>query len=196
MKIAGADPGLDGAIVILDSEGKLIESFVMPTFSVDKTVRTATKKRRRITKKKPTKKRATARIERYLDLPTLWNLFETKLKGKVDLFVLEKVHGVQGSGAASSFKFGTNYMALKAFAIASGIPLYEVLPQTWQKPFHKPGMKKLTAKERSMYFYKIYGKSKDIEFKNDHDGLVDAYLMSEWGRRNKAMIMREINATR
>lgn len=182
MKIAAGDPGLSGSIVIIDDKGKILDYFVMPLYSV-------TKDSRKKTKKGELKKR----VERYIDIPALWKLYQERIQGKMDLFIVEDVHGVQGSGAASAFKFGSNYMALYALAVASGIPVKHVTPRTWQKPFHKKGVKELTAKEKSMYYYKVAGSKQGIEFPDDHDGLIDAWLMCEWGRRNLRQILHEVS---
>ena len=181
MIIASADPGLSGAVMLIDENGKILDYFLMPLYSVKKDGR-------KKTKKGELKKR----VEKYIDVATLRDLFEDRLKNKVDVFILENVHGVQGSGVASAFKFGTNYAYLKAFAVANRIPFYEVPPKTWQKPFHKKSVIALTAKEKSMYYYKKIGEKSKIKFPEDHDGLIDAWLIGEWGRRNLNKIFSEI----
>ena len=50
-----------------------------------------------------------------------------------DACYLEKVHAMPGNGVASMFKFGTIYGGLLFTILASGVPLYHVTPQKWQR---------------------------------------------------------------
>ena len=54
---------------------------------------------------------------------------------------MEKVGGIPGQGAASSFNFGKNYGELTMALLAKGISTTHISPAKWQKHFNLSGKK-------------------------------------------------------
>jgi hypothetical protein len=111
MIVVGADPGLDGAIVALDTASGALYVQEMPT---TKTAR----------KSKGDK--------RVIDLPALYLAFEgCKLLG-VTHFIVEEVGGLPGQSASGAFAFGFGAGALRMAAVAVGLAIEPVTPQRWK----------------------------------------------------------------
>jgi crossover junction endodeoxyribonuclease RuvC len=101
--------------------------------------------------------------------------------------VLEKVAARPGQGVCSMFKFGRVYGALQALLAAHQIPSFEVTPQKWQAEMlegipviQKTSGKKDTKKMALLAAQKLFP---SLTIPKKHDGLVDALLIAEWGRR-------------
>lgn len=113
----------------------------------------------------------------------LWNILKTIDKPKMAF--LEHVHATPIWSRSSCFKFGETYGIIKGILTSLSIPYMEVSPQTWQKKMHMGIPGGLKPKERSlMAAHRFFP---DIEFratlgsKNEHDGLIDAALIAQWG---------------
>lgn len=131
MIIAGADPGLDGAIAFFDSEaGRLLGIVDMPTA-----------------------KKATGRRE------LLMRVLAVEVAGTLDgrkcrLIVIERQQpfargpeGVRGMGAASAFALGECYASVKMLAAALAWPTTIVTAQAWKKSFGLPREKEAALAE-------------------------------------------------
>lgn len=136
-----------------------------------------------------------------VDLNALYLIFNT-LKSKYRITViLEEVHSVYGSSAESNWVFGFVCGAIEAIVISNGLRLNKIQPKEWQaeiwqngdkvyKP-KKPDQKKasIDTKGTSLNAAKRlfpgfdFRKSDSKQVKNDHDGLIDAALLAEMGRR-------------
>jgi len=163
----GIDPGKSGAIVIIDLVKNTIWKYAMPLISKE------------------------LDCERINDI--LFNY-----KDKNCHVVIEKVHALFGSGASATFDFGYTCGALKALLIANGLPFTMVQPKEWQKEvwqgiseLRKPGKegKKGSIDTKGMALLAVKqlfpkeGLTGTERSKKAHDGIVDALLMAEYGRR-------------
>ncbi len=181
----GIDPGKTGGIVILITSG--LDIYRIP------------------------------KIKTEVDLQALKNIFiKIKSSSKeCDNFHLyiEKVHAIFGSSAKSTFEFGRICGQLEGFIVANEIPHTYVQPKVWQKEMfegikeiRKPGkldkngkLKKGKIDTKAMaelalkrllpsnyeQFYVVDASGN--KSKNVHDGLVDAYLIAEYGRRKQGI---------
>lgn len=114
---------------------------------------------------------------------------------EIKMVVIEKVHAIFGAGAKSTFEFGRSAGIVESIVCALGLPFTMVPPKVWQKEMWsgvdkvmKPN-KSVDTKATSLVAAKRLfpnsvltdtGKPKS---KKAHDGIVDAILLAEYGRR-------------
>ena len=112
MIIFGIDPGVSGAISILENK-KIIEIFDMPTT---------------IDGKKNKKQVNGAQVA---------NIIKEKLGHEKDvIIVVEHVNAMPGQGVTSMFNFGQSFGVIKGISSALSIPIYFVRPTKWKKYFN------------------------------------------------------------
>ena len=112
MIIIGIDPGVSGAICILNN-GKITEVYEMPTM---------------IDGKKNKKQVNGAEIT---------NIFQKELISNKDAkVVIEHVSAMPGQGVTSMFNFGQSFGVLKGICAALKLPVYFVRPVKWKKHFN------------------------------------------------------------
>lgn len=104
MTVIGCDPGISGAIAILDDSGALIECFDMPVFKI--------------------------KGKSKIDVHQLGAFFSKHAIGA--RAVVELVGAMPGQGVTSMFTFGFAAGALHGAVGALGIPLETVSPRTWK----------------------------------------------------------------
>lgn len=154
--ILGIDPGLNGGITILNRNGKLVGTYVMPTI---------------ISKKK-----------KNLDRYAIKHIFKTS---KPVLIAIEKQHAMPGQGVSSMFKIGLGYGTLLGLAEGLDIPVVEVSSRKWQKIMfdgEPKGDTKTTSRNVAKKIFNVsFLKSKRCTV--PHDGLTDSALIAEWARR-------------
>jgi len=106
--ICAIDPGVNGAIAIIESNGKFVSVQDMPTF------KTGTKKQKEV------------------DPIKLVEMFDESC---VDIVILEKVHAMPQQGVTSTMNFGINFGVLKGAVGSLGLIPVLVTPQKWKKHF-------------------------------------------------------------
>ena len=112
MIIFGIDPGVSGAISILENK-KVIEVFDMPTM---------------IDGKKNKKQVNGAQVT---------NIIKDKLNNdKEVVIVVEHVNAMPGQGVTSMFNFGQSFGVIKGICSALSLPIYFVRPVKWKKHFN------------------------------------------------------------
>ena len=112
MIIFGIDPGVSGAISILENK-KVIELFDMPTM---------------IDGKKNKKQVNGAQVA---------NIFRVSLdRAKDTVVVVEQVNAMPGQGVTSMFNFGQSFGVIKGICSALNLPIYFVRPTKWKKHFN------------------------------------------------------------
>ena len=104
--ILGVDPGITGALAVVDSEGELVDYLLMPT--------------RMDGQKKMINVKAVISWLEYLP---------------VERAVLERVHARSGQGVSSMFSFGRAYGVAEAILQAIDIEFERVIPQRWKGHF-------------------------------------------------------------
>lgn len=189
-KIVGIDPGLEGGIVVLNEEGGVEEKWRIPTI-----VSYTSGKKKKATKKaeEDSKKKATKSKKTTLDLVSLNQIF-TQLKGNVDHAVLEQVASRPGMSAPAVFKFGRVYGILEGLLVAHQIPYTLCIPRVWCKVIHKGIEGGMEPKDKSRVALGRLFPSVDLRSSEratkPHDGLMDALLIAEWGRREIFLLDR------
>ena len=112
MIIIGIDPGISGAISILENK-KILEVYDTPTM---------------IDGKKNKKQINSAQVT---------NIIKERLKdGKELIVVVEHVNAMPGQGVTSMFNFGQSFGVIKGICAALGLPIYFVRPSKWKKHFN------------------------------------------------------------
>ena len=114
MIIFGIDPGVSGAISILENK-KIVGIFDMPTM---------------IDGKKNKKQVNGAQVT---------NIIKQKLnihKNEDVIVVVEHVNAMPGQGVTSMFNFGQSFGVIKGICAALSIPIYFVRPSKWKKYFN------------------------------------------------------------
>lgn len=101
---------------------------------------------------------------------------------QIMLACIEKVQAMPRAGkvkmgAASSFKFGTNFGAWQGILSALGIPYVMVTPAKWQKALLDSGTGE--TKARSLNMARRLFPGIDLRFKAD-DGKADALHLARW----------------
>ena len=120
MRILGIDPGLSGALVILD-DVQPIEWMRMPTYIVGKSNRVNG-----------------AAVASFIN------------KSKIDRAVIELVHSMPGQGVTSSFTFGHAFGTVMGVLAALEIPVSGISPQEWKKRAGLIGKDKDAARSRAL----------------------------------------------
>ena len=171
--IIGIDPGKNGAIAVLNINGNVVDTQIMPS------------------------------IVNEFDTNEFNNILNSRDLSNVECVYIEKVHAIFGSAAGSTFSFGKVCGIIEGVVVANGLRYILIEPKLWQKEMfagvteirkpskvNKKGKEikgrvdtkamaeiackrlfpnlKLTATERS---------------KKSHDGVIDAVLIGEFGRR-------------
>ena len=112
MIIIGIDPGVSGAISILENK-KVIEVFEMPTMIDGK------------------------KNKRQVNGSQVINIIKEKLNDKKEVIVVvEQVNAMPGQGVTSMFNFGQSFGVIKGICAALSVPIYFVRPSKWKKHFN------------------------------------------------------------
>ena len=178
MNVIGVDPGKKGAIVVLNERGEFVEADVMPLVGGME-----------------------------LDVNALRDILEANMPCHV---FIEDVHAIYGSAAGATFTFGGICEAIRATVVCCRIPYTKVQPKAWQKIIYQgiPEIRKpskiikkgkragqtikgaLNTKAMSEVAAKRLFPNEDLRASErcsvSHDGIVDAMLIAEYGRRSRS----------
>jgi len=112
MIIFGIDPGVSGAISVLENK-KIIEVFDMPTMIDGK------------------------KNKRQVNGSQVTNIIKEKLNNDKEIVVVvEHVNAMPGQGVTSMFNFGQSFGVIKGICSALSLPIYFVRPTKWKKYFN------------------------------------------------------------
>ncbi len=129
MIIFGIDPGVSGAISILENK-KVVEIFDMPTM---------------IDGKKNKKQVNGAQVT---------NIIKGKLnQNKEIIVVVEHVNAMPGQGVTSMFNFGQTFGAIKGVCAALELPIFFVRPSKWKKYFELINASKDSSRTKVIEMY-------------------------------------------
>ena len=129
MKIIGIDPGLSGAIVILENN-KVLKLFEMPVMAEGK------------------------KNKRQLNSARLVNIFKENSSNNEDVaVVVEQVNAMPGQGVTSMFNFGQSFGAIKGVCAALNLPIFFVRPSKWKKHFELINSSKDSSRTKAIEMY-------------------------------------------
>ena len=156
MKIIGIDPGLSGAIAILENN-KVINIFEIPVMSEGK------------------------KNKRQLNSALLVNLIKENINQDEEVaVVVEQVNAMPGQGVTSMFNFGQTFGALKGICAALELPIFFVRPSKWKKHFELINSSKDASRTKAIEMYpqlsKQLAKKKDV---NKSDAILIARFFSD-----------------
>ena len=156
MKIIGIDPGLNGAIVIMENN-KVLSVFDMPVMSEGK------KNKRQLN---------SAQLVRIIKENTLAN-------DDINV-VVEQVNAMPGQGVTSMFNFGQTFGSIKGICAALNLPIFYVRPNKWKKHFELINSSKDASRTKVIEMYPTLSndlaKKKDV---NKSDAILIARFYSE-----------------
>ena len=156
MKVIGIDPGLSGAIAILE-DGKVQNIFDMPVMAEGK------------------------KNKRQLNSAQLVNIIKenTKINEEI-LVVVEQVNAMPGQGVTSMFNFGQTFGAIKGVCAALKLPIFFVRPSKWKKHFELINSSKDASRTKVLEMFPILSnqlsKKKDV---NKSDAILIAKFFHE-----------------
>jgi len=152
MKVIGIDPGLSGAIVILEN-GTPIEWTAMPTMKAGSANR--------------------------VNASALAAFIRSHLYGdeKIQAYV-ELVSSMPGQGVASMFSFGHSAGVLQGVLGAFEIPVTMVTPSTWKKRAGLIGQDKDASRVKAIQMFPSW---RDLDKKGKGQALADAALIAIYG---------------
>ena len=129
MKIIGIDPGLSGAIAILENN-KVLKIFDIPVMAEGK------------------------KNKRQLNSALLVNLLKENIINNEDVaVVVEQVNAMPGQGVTSMFNFGQTFGAIKGVCAALGLPIFFVRPSKWKKHFELINASKDSSRTKAIEMY-------------------------------------------
>ena len=156
MIIFGIDPGISGAISVLENK-KVIEVFDMPTM---------------IDGKKNKKQVNGAQVT---------NIIKERFDGHKEIVVVvEHVNAMPGQGVTSMFNFGQSFGVIKGICSALSLPLYFVRPTKWKKHFNLIKTNKDASRTRVIEVYpSISSKLSRKKDSNKADAILIARYFSD-----------------
>ena len=129
MRIIGIDPGLSGAIAILEHK-KVLNIFDMPVMSEGK------------------------KNKKQLNSALLVSLLrENIVKDQEAVVVVEQVNAMPGQGVTSMFNFGQTFGSIKGICAALGLPIFYVRPAKWKKHFELINSSKDASRTKVIEMY-------------------------------------------
>ncbi len=129
MKIIGIDPGLSGAIAILENN-KVLKVFEMPTMAEGK------------------------KNKKQLNSAQLVTLLQNNIiKNEEVSVVVEQVNAMPGQGVTSMFNFGQTFGAIKGICAALQLPIFFVRPSKWKKHFELINASKDASRTKVIEMY-------------------------------------------
>ena len=156
MIIIGIDPGISGALAIL--EGKRVMKIIdMPVMSEGK------------------------KNKRQLNSAQLVKLLKDNISEKDEVsVVVEQVNAMPGQGVTSMFNFGQTFGAIKGVCAALGLPIFFVRPSKWKKHFELINSSKDSSRTKAIEMYPSLSddlaRKKDV---NKSDAILIARFYSE-----------------
>ena len=156
MKIIGIDPGLSGAIAVLENN-KVLNIFDIPVMSEGK------------------------KNKRQLNSALLVSLLKKNISKEEEVaVVVEQVNAMPGQGVTSMFNFGQTFGALKGICAALELPIFFVRPSKWKKHFELINSSKDASRTKAIEMYpklsNQLSKKKDV---NKSDAILIARFFSE-----------------
>ena len=156
MKIIGIDPGLSGAIAVME-DNKVLNLFDIPVMSEGK------------------------KNKRQLNSALLVSLLKENIVSHEEVaVVVEQVNAMPGQGVTSMFNFGQTFGAIKGVCAALDLPIFFVRPSKWKKHFELINSSKDSSRTKAIEMYpklsNQLAKKKDV---NKSDAILIARFFSD-----------------
>ncbi len=129
MMILGIDPGLSGAIAVLEKK-KVLSLSDMPVMNEGK------------------------KNKKQLNSAQLVNIIRENTIGEEEIaVVVEQVNAMPGQGVTSMFNFGQTFGAIKGVCAALNLPIFFVRPSKWKKYFDLINSSKDSSRTKVIEMY-------------------------------------------
>ena len=156
MRIIGIDPGLSGAIAVLDNN-KVLKIYDMPVMAEGK------------------------KNKRQLNSAQLVNIIKENINSHEEInVVVEQVNAMPGQGVTSMFNFGQTFGAIKGVCAALNLPIFFIRPSKWKKYFELINSSKDSSRTKAIEMYPSIAnqlsKKKDV---NKSDAILIARFFSD-----------------
>ena len=153
MKIIGIDPGLNGAIALLE-DNKVKEIFDVPVMPEGK------------------------KNKRQLNSAQLVKMLKDIISENEEIIVVvENVSAMPGQGVTSMFNFGQTFGAIKGICAALGLPIFFVRPAKWKKYFGLINSEKDASRTKVIEMFPYF--SSELSKKKDSNK-ADAILIASF----------------
>ena len=161
MMIIGIDPGLTGAIAILE-DNKVLRIYDMPVMAEGK------------------------KNKKQLNSAQLVNILkESTINNDEIVVIVEQVNAMPGQGVTSMFNFGQTFGAIKGVCAALNLPIFFVRPSKWKKHFELINSSKDASRTKVIEMYPSLSsqldKKKDV---NKSDAILIARFYNETRLKN------------
>ena len=162
MKILGIDPGLSGAIAILENN-KVLGIYDMPVMAEGK------------------------KNKKQLNSAQLVNIIKENTQNNEEVVVVvEQVNAMPGQGVTSMFNFGQTFGAIKGICAALKLPIFFVRPSKWKKYFELINSSKDSSRTKVIEMYPSLSnelsRKKDV---NKSDAILIARFYNETRFKDK-----------
>ena len=161
MRIFGIDPGLSGAIAVLENE-VVLDIIDLPVMAEGK------KNKRQLN---------SAQLSQYMS-KNVENINKTSV-------VVEQVNAMPGQGVTSMFNFGQTFGAIKGISASLKLPIYFVRPSKWKKHFDLINSSKDASRTKAIEIYpslaEKLSKKKDV---NKSDAILIGRFFYESGLKD------------
>ena len=161
MRIFGIDPGLSGAIAVLEDE-VVLDIIDLPVMAEGK------KNKRQLN---------SAQLSQYIS-KNVENIHKTSV-------VVEQVNAMPGQGVTSMFNFGQTFGAIKGISATLKLPIYFVRPSKWKKHFDLINSSKDASRTKAIEIYpslaEKLSKKKDV---NKSDAILIGRFFYESGLKD------------
>ena len=161
MRIFGIDPGLSGAIAVLENE-VVLDIIDLPVMAEGK------KNKRQLN---------SAELSQYMS-KNVENILKTSV-------VVEQVNAMPGQGVTSMFNFGQTFGAIKGISATLKLPIYFVRPSKWKKHFDLINSSKDASRTKAIEIYpslaEKLSKKKDV---NKSDAILIGRFFYESGLKD------------
>ena len=156
MKVIGIDPGLSGAIAVIEGN-KVLNILDMPVMSEGK------------------------KNKKQLNSAQLVNIIKQNVSNDEEVAVIvEQVNAMPGQGVTSMFNFGQTFGAIKGICAALNLPIFFVRPSKWKKLFGLINSSKDASRTKTIEMYPLLSsqlsKKKDV---NKSDAILIAKFYIE-----------------
>ena len=153
MIIIGVDPGINGAISIVENK-KILDVYDTPTMIDGK------------------------KNKRQINSAQVSNIFKERLNlNKEVIVVVEQVNAMPGQGVTSMFNFGQSFGVIKGICAAMQLPIYFVRPAKWKKYFELINTQKDASRTKAI---QMFPKISSILSKKKDSNKADAILIASF----------------
>lgn len=153
MRILGIDPGLQGALALMDGDGIHIHD--IPLIKLTKAKKSQT----------------------MVDTYELARIIDNLNNKPIQKVCIESVHAMPKQGVTSCFNFGKTFGIILGVVAANFIPVTLVTPQEWKRTLRVPADKDGARLRASQ----LMPKCSHYWNLKKHDGRAEAAMLAYWG---------------